>query len=124
MKLKFSLRRYLEELCKQQKLFSGEYGIFMDPSFDPRSFLRSFEVEAIRVWPKPENVKIILDDCLNKRCKSINFWFTVYSDPKSPYDFVLKYGEVRNGLFLYPTSYAHHCPYTYAQFISLSLIHI
>ena len=117
---KFDKKKYLEELYKQQKLFSKKYKIYIDPSFDPRSFLKSFEVEAELYWPK--DIKSALDAYFNEQCKTFDFWFIVYSDQKRPYSFVLKYGKVGNGLLLFPKVCAHDCPYKYSQVISFGKV--
>jgi hypothetical protein len=124
LRRKFDKKAYLKTLRNLQKEFSKKYRVYLAESFNPRNWLRSKDVEVKLSWPKDPGEEY--ESFKRGRCKSLDFWFKVYTKRKKEYIFVIKYSPYYSpsSTIFFPSIYAHTCYYTSSLMISLGDISI
>lgn len=124
LRRKFDKKSYLQALQYFQKEFSRKYGITLSENFDPRNWLKSRYVEAVLIWPK--SIREEYESFLKGKCRSLDFWFNVYSEGKEDlYLFAIKYSPYKTSSTLFfPSIYAHECPYTISWITSFGYLPI
>ncbi len=125
LRRKFDKKAYLETLHNLQREFSKEYRIYLAESFDPRNWLKSKDVEAKLIWPR--SVREEYKNFKRGECKSLDFWFSVYSKRKEEiYIFAIKYTpyQFSSSTIFFPSIYAHECPYTISWITSFGSLPI